>query len=194
MGTEKEGDIVGQANKGVGEPKIRGSRCSCAEISLRALETLRWKMWTEGSTEVYPALSKTAGRLVEQASRRKSNTILSQMSILHTCVSSERQMLSSGGAPYEAHIEGWRVREFKGAAHAETGNVEVSRKVFCVLGNTVIKALLSRMTTRERGTMNHSHIHDNSATITTIDITALLLNSRICIITVWGSINLKSQC
>lgn len=106
-GDRERGRCSGTSKQGSrGEKQNRGNRCSCAAISLPALETLRWIMWTRGSIEVYPALSKTAGRLVEQASRRKTNTTLSQMSILCAYVSFERQMfLSVGPRLMELHMK-----------------------------------------------------------------------------------------
>lgn len=132
MGTEKKGNIVGQANKGIGEPKIRGNRCSCAVISLRALETLRWIMWTKGSIEVYPTLSKTAGCLVEQASRRKTNKILPQMSIVCTYVSSEHQMFITVG-PHWVELHMKRTQKHKDwkkgrNTSRHTGNVKESER------------------------------------------------------------------
>lgn len=78
----------------------------------------------KGSNEVYPNLRKTAGRLVEQASRRKTNKVLSQMSILYTYVSSEHQMfLSVGSHRVELHMK-HILKELKDAAKAGIGNVE----------------------------------------------------------------------
>lgn len=124
LGLDKEATRMGRENKEEKEPKIWGSRCGCAPISPRALETLQWTLWTKGSTEVYPTVSKTAGHLVERASRRKTKKILSLMSILRTYVSSERQMFLCVGSPRVGpHQKHWGKRIYRCSEGGHTGNV-----------------------------------------------------------------------
>lgn len=154
-------------NKGEKEPKIWGSRCGCAPISPRALETLWWMLWTKGSAEVYPTVSKTAGHLVERASRRKTKKILSQMSILGTYVSSERQMfLCVGSHRVGPHQKHWGMKLkwiYRCSEGGRAGNVcdkglkveyrQVQIRVAELLSNPSVSA-----TTSEKGNSLNTHV------------------------------------
>lgn len=132
-GQRKEGDMVGQANKGVGEPKIRGNRCSCAAISLSAGNPAVDNV-DEGKRQGlsdFQQNSRLSGWTSKQKKKKKSVTNVNPMHICFFWTPDVPQCrLSSGGAPYEKHYEGLRLREFKSMVQADSLTMPESHRVF----------------------------------------------------------------